>query len=75
MNTKTEYFGVYENTIMLRTSKMQKANINYTAQLTIASKVVHKFFDNKRDAAIQVDKWLIQQGKQPKNILKPKPVN
>ena len=30
----------------------------------------NKSYENERKAAIEVDKWLITQGREPKNILK-----
>ena len=59
---KTEYYGV--STII--TEKGKKV---YGA--TLSSALIPAVFKTEKEAALAVDKWLIERGKQPVNILIP----
>lgn len=65
-SSKTEYCHVYLRNKM----KWQYIKSKYVAKIQIDNKIYHKCFMELRQAAIQIDKWLIQAGKQPINILK-----
>lgn len=63
MATKTEYKGVYE---------MPKGTNKFKAQMIINFKQRRSYHDSLKEAALQIDKWLILSGKEPVNILKRK---
>lgn len=50
----------------------QEGRIIYQGRLSINKKVYSKFFDTAREAAIHVDKILLQHQKEPVNVLKRK---
>jgi hypothetical protein len=67
ISAKTEYKYVQKCT------NTYTKQIHYEAHLTISGvSIGFKSFDNIRDAAIHVDKMLLEHGKQPVNILKRK---
>ena len=61
----SEYFGVSKDgRVQPRGTKKWRASIAKNGQQ------VQKFFHEEREAALWIDKCLIEQGKEPKNILK-----
>ncbi len=62
--SKTEYKYVYK----------MKANGKTIIYLACYGRLNKKSFPEIKDAAIQVDKWLIQSGLEPVNILKRKSI-
>lgn len=71
MAKTSKYFGV------MKVQKSSKNAVSWSAILHPKKKYFNfkkaqAHFHSEKEAAIQVDKWLIERGEQPVNILKPK---
>jgi hypothetical protein len=77
METKYKYVRRHPNRRHKTKAGLKKAeSVPWQAQLVWddsidGRKVKCKNFGSEREAAVQVDKWLIEMGKDPVNILKP----
>ena len=63
----TKYAHVY---FQNNTKEFHYINLKYAAKIQIGNKRYCKCFRDIKQAALQIDKWLIQAGKEPVNILK-----
>lgn len=52
--------------------RKKRDEVVFMAQITVNGKSKSKEFEKERDAALCVDKWFLEMGKEPVNILKRK---
>lgn len=69
MVVKTEYKGVYKNGHTFFNGVKKE---NFKATIIINKQTFRSYHQSLKEAAIQIDKWLILSGKEPVNILKRK---
>lgn len=66
-----KYVRKSENYKYVYLTRNKKSELQYEAYI-LSMKTKRKIFHTEREAALQIDKWLILAGKEPINILKRK---